>query len=35
MRKYYPGITLFKLAGSLLVLIAHIMLFRYMMLLPG
>jgi hypothetical protein len=35
MRKYYPGITLFKLGGSLLVLVAHIMLIRYMTLLPG
>lgn len=35
MRKYYPGITLFKLVGSLLVLIAHIMLLHYMTLLPG
>ena len=35
MRKYYPGITVFKLAGSLLVLIAHIMLLRYMTLLPA
>jgi hypothetical protein len=35
MRKYYPGITLFKLGGSLLVLVAHIMLLRYMTLLPG
>ncbi|BCG57408.1 acyltransferase family protein [Paenibacillus sp. URB8-2] len=29
MRRYYPGITIFKLAGSLIVLIAHVMLFRY------
>ncbi|WP_054026578.1 hypothetical protein [Bacillus sp. FJAT-28004] len=35
MRKYYPGITLFKLAGSLLVLVAHLMLLRYMALMPG
>ncbi|MGO4549324.1 acyltransferase family protein [Paenibacillus sp. 2TAB23] len=35
MRKFYPGITLFKLAGSLLVLVAHLMLIRYMALLPG
>ncbi|WP_138756495.1 acyltransferase family protein [Paenibacillus sinopodophylli] len=35
MRKFYPGITLFKLAGSLLVLTAHVMLFRYVALMPG
>ncbi|OMF20420.1 hypothetical protein BK133_29250 [Paenibacillus sp. FSL H8-0548] len=35
MRKYYPGITVFKLAGSLLVLIAHIMLLRYLEFVPG
>ncbi|WP_310551261.1 acyltransferase family protein [Paenibacillus glufosinatiresistens] len=28
MRKYYPGITLFKIAGSLLVLAAHIVLLQ-------
>ncbi|MEV5026500.1 acyltransferase family protein [Paenibacillus sp. LPE1-1-1.1] len=35
MRKYYPGITIFKLAGSLLVLVAHLMLIKYMALMPG
>lgn len=30
MRKYYSGITLFKLAGCLVVLLAHTMLIRYM-----
>jgi hypothetical protein len=35
MRKYYPGITIFKLAGALLVLVAHIMLLRYLELIPG
>jgi len=34
MRKYYPGITFFKLAGSLTVLVAHVMLFRYLDHLP-
>jgi len=35
MRKYYSGITLFKLAGSLLVLVAHLMLIRYMAQMPA
>lgn len=30
MRRYYPGITLFKLAGCLLVLFAHLMMNRYL-----
>lgn len=30
MRRYYPGITLFKLVGCLLVLAAHVVLHRYM-----
>lgn len=34
MRRYYPGITIFKLAGAVLVLLAHIMLNRYMGLMP-
>ncbi|WP_379137818.1 acyltransferase family protein [Paenibacillus sp. sgz500958] len=29
MRNYYPGITLFKVGGCLLVLLAHVILFRY------
>ncbi|MFB9326683.1 hypothetical protein ACFFSY_12230 [Paenibacillus aurantiacus] len=29
MRRYYPGITLFKLAGCLLVLFSHVLLIRY------
>jgi hypothetical protein len=35
MRSYYPGITIFKLAGSLMVVLAHVMLFRYMELVPN
>jgi hypothetical protein len=35
MRSYYPGITLFKLMGCLLVVAAHVMLLRYLELLPG
>lgn len=34
MRRYYPGITIFKLTGSLMVLLAHIMLIRYMEFMP-
>ncbi|KGE19348.1 acyltransferase family protein [Paenibacillus wynnii] len=34
MRKYYSGITFFKLAGSLTVLVAHVILFRYLDHLP-
>ncbi|MCR2803521.1 acyltransferase family protein [Paenibacillus soyae] len=30
MRKFYPGITVFKFAGALLVLFAHAMYFSYM-----
>jgi len=30
MRRYYPGITIFKLAGCLLVLLSHTILLRYM-----
>lgn len=29
MRRYYPGITLFKLFGCLIVLVFHLMLYRY------
>jgi hypothetical protein len=35
MRKYYAGITLFKLTGSLLVVLAHIMFFQYIEYIPG
>ncbi len=29
MRKYYPGITLFKLIGSILVVLSHVHMFQY------
>ncbi|MBP1991770.1 acyltransferase family protein [Paenibacillus eucommiae] len=35
MRRYYSGITIFKLAGSLLVLLAHVMYFRYVEFMPN
>lgn len=35
MRNYYPGITIFKLAGALLVLVAHAMLIRYVGKMPS
>jgi hypothetical protein len=35
MRRYYSGITIFKLAGSLLVLLFHVMLARYTALVPN
>ncbi|OAS17205.1 acyltransferase family protein [Paenibacillus oryzisoli] len=35
MRKYYPGITIFKLVGCLLVLFAHLVINRYMVSLPN
>ncbi|MBD2872758.1 acyltransferase family protein [Paenibacillus arenilitoris] len=35
MRNYYPGITIFKLSGSLLVLFAHLFLIRYMAQMPA
>lgn len=34
MRNYYPGITVFKLAGALAVLLAHVLFFRYASALP-
>lgn len=34
MRKYYPGITIFKLVGCLLVLFAHLVINRYMVSMP-
>ncbi|NOU65185.1 acyltransferase family protein [Paenibacillus sp. LMG 31461] len=35
MRRYYPGITIFKLVGCLLVLFAHLVINRYMVSLPN
>ncbi|GGD90966.1 acyltransferase family protein [Paenibacillus nasutitermitis] len=35
MRRYYPGITIFKLAGCLLVLLSHTILLRYMEVAPN
>jgi hypothetical protein len=34
MRRYYSGITIFKLTGSLMVLLAHVMLIRYIAFVP-